>query len=149
MFLTLLIGVCDFVFCHPAPRYFVLIAAVAATALVGLIVVSLFLPRSVSGVRLTDVFQSLPGYSIYRPEDVQRIDFSPSRGEDYDDLALPIRRCEAYIRVRRRIIWLTVSVGDGNRLRAWANRKGIQVVDSMNLLEDHRQNTDVVEEVDS
>jgi len=64
------------------------------------------------------------------PADVRAIRMAPDPDEDYVESKLPIPLCQVTVEGRRgRPIRLVVSVGDAGRLREWAERKGIEVID--------------------
>lgn len=65
----------------------------------------------------------------YQPADIRAIEFAPDPAEDYDEEIAPARLCEARARLRRRDVRLIVRLEDARRLREWAERNGIAVLD--------------------
>ena len=120
-----------------------LIVAATIASLAGAIGLGLFAPHIVTGLSLTDVLQPRPGGPGFVPTEILRIDFGPDPGEDYDDSPSPIMMCEVRVRpVHRRTIRLIASVGDGRRLRDWAVRNGIDVLDPTNVLNEIPHSTE-------
>ncbi|MBO0698688.1 MAG: hypothetical protein J2P46_09860 [Zavarzinella sp.] len=65
-----------------------------------------------------------------KPMDIGAIRLAPDRDEDYVESKLPVPLCEVAVEGRRgRPIRLVVSAGDAARLREWAQRNGVAVID--------------------
>ena len=67
------------------------------------------------------------------PKDIRAIHVGPDPDEDYAEARLPFPLCLVTIEAGRRKLRLVASAGDAARLREWAERKGIAVVDPQGL----------------
>jgi hypothetical protein len=113
--------------------------AVSIIALVGAIGLGLSAPHPISAVKLAGTLEPRPGGRAYSPSEIVRIDFGPDPYEDYVESQLPIRLCEVHVVLLvERGLCLIASVGEAVRLRDWAIRNGVRVVDSTNALEGAR-----------
>lgn len=104
----------------------------AALFLVVLTVVGVLLMLDrwpVKHIRLGDDLVAIPT-ACFRAEDIAVIAFAHDPDEDYIEDKLPTRLKQVTIQHRRgRKIRLIVNIDDSRRLRAWAETKGVSVVD--------------------
>ena len=85
--------------------------------------------RPVERLRVGDELRAYPS-GRFQPADLVSIQFSPDADEDYAEDKLPVPWCQVAVRGRRgRTIRLVASAGDAARLRQWAERHGIAVLD--------------------
>ena len=115
--------------------WLVLWAAGTFTALFGAAGVGWLASPPVETLKLTDVLRPRPGGSVYLPDEIVRIEFGPDPQEDYLDVALPVQLCEVRVLpLQHRPIPLIASIGEAVRLRDWAVRKGVRVIDRTETL---------------
>jgi hypothetical protein len=80
-------------------------------------------------LKLGDELHAFPVRRV-EPADIRAIRLAPDPDEDYVEAKLPVPYCQVTVDPRRgRPIQLVVSAGDAARLREWAERKGIAVID--------------------
>jgi hypothetical protein len=85
--------------------------------------------RPAERIRLGDELRAYPS-GQFQPADLVCIQFSPDDDEDYAEDKLPVPWCQVAVRGRRgRTIRLVASHGDAVRLREWAERNGVAVID--------------------
>jgi hypothetical protein len=107
----------------------VIIGAIIAFAVSGG-VAQQWISHPVSRVNLGLLLETWPGGMRYRPSTVTQIAFGPDPSEDYAESSVPVRMCQATIRIRDG--WkfpLIVTADDAARLREWATEKSIVVMD--------------------
>jgi hypothetical protein len=107
---------------------FVITAVVMLASFVCLLVV-LDRGQPVRRLKLGDELHVFPVRRL-EPADIRAIRLASDPDEDYVESKLPVPFCQVTVDPRRgRPIQLVVSAGDAARLREWAERKGIAVID--------------------
>ncbi len=85
--------------------------------------------RPVSRLRLGSELQATP-LGRYETKDIEAIHFASDPDEDYVDKDLPIPLCQLTVNTRKKFSFrLVVSLGDAQRVREWADRIGVVVID--------------------
>ena len=91
--------------------------------------------RPVHRIKLGDELRAfpMPG-GRHLPANIRAIQFSNDEDGDYTEGDLPVPLCHVTVEARRgRRIQLVASAGDAARLREWAERHGVVVVDPHGL----------------
>jgi hypothetical protein len=84
--------------------------------------------QPVKRLKLGDELRAYPMRRM-EPKDIRAIHFGPDPDEDYAEGKLPFPVCQVTVEGRRRKLRLVTSAGEAARLREWAERKGIAVID--------------------
>ena len=62
-------------------------------------------------------------------KEIRAFHFAHDPDEDYVERNLPIPMCELTVELQKRKLLLIVSFGDAARVREWAERVGVTVID--------------------
>jgi hypothetical protein len=79
-------------------------------------------------LKLGDDLWSVPAGRV-APKDIRAFRFAHDPDEDYIESTLPIPSCELTVELHKRKLHLIVSFGDALRVREWAERHGVAVID--------------------
>jgi hypothetical protein len=79
-------------------------------------------------LKLGDELWAVPAGRV-APKDIRAFRFAHDPDEDYIEFKLPIPSCELTVELRKRKLRLIVTFGDALRVREWAERHGVSVID--------------------
>jgi hypothetical protein len=117
----------------PVTRHWAYVLAWLGPTLGSLVALLVYLGRlPVRRLKLGDEVQAYPRCRL-GPKDIRAIHVGPDPDEDYAEARLPFPLCLVTVEAGRRKLRLVASAGDAARLREWAERKGIAVVDPQGL----------------
>jgi hypothetical protein len=109
--------------------------AIAFLSFVVAAAAGMFVRISPESLRLGADLLPRPAFPAYRPDEIRRIDFAPDPAEDYAEGRTAAPLCEATISIRRSgRLRLIVTVEDARRLREWAVTRGIEVIETAEVL---------------
>jgi hypothetical protein len=84
--------------------------------------------RPISRLKLGEELSARPVGRV-KPNDIAGFRFARDPYEDYVESRLPIPVCELTIEARKRSLKMIVSLGDAARVREWAEKMGVAVID--------------------